>query len=332
MSSLLSVGRVLRGRLSSYSIVKELHRTADDGAVFIATSQNSEKCIVKSIRGHWRLQNEANILKRYQAKTPFLRPLVDEIEEPSEPPSIVLKHLDSDLLTASNKKRLSRPEIKQVAKCVLQALDVLHKDGLVHTDVKLDNIFVNHGQGERFSTIQLGDCGGVVSQDSKFAKEGHLIGAGFTRSPEATFQVHWGTATDIWSFGNAIFSLLYGGNYHLFNPGVEGLKPEDDQYEFTALKRMYKFFGPFLQEYDNFHDPNTIGIVNFINHQGPPEKPFHLVTTREIPPADKKFIRRIMKLYPGYRPTAEELLADEWFTEESEDTRKPLPGERRWAR
>jgi hypothetical protein len=73
----------------------------------------------------------------------------------------------------------------------------------VDVDIKLDNIFVNYGQGQRFSEIQLGDCGGVVSQDSEFAK-GHLIGAGFTRSPEATFQIPWGTATDIWSFGNAV--------------------------------------------------------------------------------------------------------------------------------
>lgn len=99
----------------------------------MSRNKNNEKCIIKSIKGHWRLQNEADILKRYQAQTPVLRPLLDEIIEPSDPPSIVLKHPDSDLLTESNLKRLSRPEIKQVAKCVLQALDVLHRDGLVHT-------------------------------------------------------------------------------------------------------------------------------------------------------------------------------------------------------
>lgn len=92
-----------------------------------------------------------------------------------------------------------------MARCVLEVLRVLHKDGMVHTDVKLDNIFVNHGMGgnQRFSVIQLGDCGGVVSQESSFARDGHIIGAAFTRSPEATLQLHWGTATDIWSFGTA---------------------------------------------------------------------------------------------------------------------------------
>jgi len=174
---------------------------------------------VKSIHNHWRLQNEASILKRYQDTTPSIRPLIDEISEPAEPASIVLRYLGTDLLKASNKKRLSRPDIKKVAKTILLALKVLHEDGLVHTDVKLDNVFVNQGSttNERFSEIQLGDFGGVVHQDSDFAKDGHLIGAGISRSPEATLQMHWGTATDIWSFGNAVRDhrgILFGISCH----------------------------------------------------------------------------------------------------------------------
>jgi serine/threonine protein kinase len=136
----------------------------------------------------------------------------------------VLKYLDNDLLTESNKKRLSQPEIKYIAKSGLQALKVVHNDGMVHTgivllpsfigvslcqiepyiDIKLDNIFVNYGKEQRLSDVQLGDCGRVVSQDSGVAKEGHVVGAGFTRSQEVTFQLPWRTSTDIWSFGNAV--------------------------------------------------------------------------------------------------------------------------------
>jgi serine/threonine protein kinase len=169
-----------------------------------------------------------------------------------------------------------------------------------------------------------------------------LIGAGFTRSPEATFQISWTTATDIWSFGVAvlpscltipsvlanshkILDLLFGGRYHIFNPGVEGIDSNDDGYEFTVLKRIYKFFGPFPQSFSDFNDPDTMTIINFFNKQGPPEKPFPRVGPREIPDADKAFILRVMKLDPRDRPTAEDLLADEWFTEESPDTREPLP-------
>ncbi|TLD07334.1 hypothetical protein PgNI_10326 [Pyricularia grisea] len=313
MSSLVNIGQVLKARKSTYTIVKELHRALDEAAVHLA-----------NIRNHWRLQNEADILKRYQSKTTFLRPLIDEIQEPGDPPSIVLKHLDGELLTESKKKRLTRPEIKHVAKCMLEALRVLHKDGMVHTDVKLDNVFVNHGQGDqRFSDIQLGDCGGAVSQDSKFAREGHLIGAAFTRSPEAMLQLHWGTPTDIWSFGNAILSLVHGGGYHHFDPGWEGVKQSDDEYEYTVLKRMYNSFGPFPPKIVDIIDEDTFKIIYFITTQGPPQKPLDRWSVNEIPVADRNFLKRILKLDPRDRPTAEEILRDEWFTEQSEDTRSP---------
>ncbi|KAK3899873.1 kinase-like domain-containing protein [Staphylotrichum tortipilum] len=276
---LLTSGAVLTGRLSSYTIVKELDKAADDGA----------------------------------AEMQSLRPLVDEIRSPADRPAIVLRYLDSDLLTESNKKRLSRPEIKHVARCVREALRVLHRDGMVHTDIKLDNIFINRGRGaQRLFEVQLGDCGGVVSHASPFARNGHVIGAAFTRSPEATLQLPWTTATDVWSFGTALLSLLLGGGYHLFNPAIEGVSPDSD--------------APYPASYSTFNDPDTTTIIDFINSQDPPAKPFACAGPGEIPPADREFVLKVMKLDPRDRPTTEELLGDGWFGEESLDTRAPLPG------
>ncbi|KDN70502.1 putative serine/threonine protein kinase [Colletotrichum sublineola] len=325
---LFSINQVLKGRKSTYTIINELYRAADEGAVYLARDQNQSKCIVKSVRGHWRLQNEANVLQSYQLKTPFLRPIVDEVISPIDPPSIILRHLDSELLTESKKKRLTRPEIKQVARCILEALLILHKDRMVHTDVKLDNIFVNCGQNkQRFSEIQLGDCGGVVSEDSDFAREGHAIGAAFTRSPEAMLELPWGTSTDVWSFGNAILSLVHGGGYHHFDPGWEGIKPGDQDYDITVLKRMYHSLGPFPPSIAEILDPEAFQIINFLNQQGRPQKLLERWSTKEIPSADNDFIRRILKLDPRERPTVEKILEDEWFIEESDDTREPIPKE-----
>jgi serine/threonine protein kinase len=88
--------------------------------------------VIKSVR-HFRLQNERDVLKRFQARAPSLRPLIDEIEDPSDPPALVLKHLDDDLLHASAAKKLTRLEVKYVMRKVLEALAVLHEDGYVHT-------------------------------------------------------------------------------------------------------------------------------------------------------------------------------------------------------
>jgi len=88
--------------------------------------------VIKSVR-HFRLENERGVLKRFQARAPSLRPLIDEIEDPSDPPALVLKYLDDDVLHASAAKKLTRPEVKFVIRNVLEALKVLHEDGYIHT-------------------------------------------------------------------------------------------------------------------------------------------------------------------------------------------------------
>lgn len=75
------------------------------------------------------MENERNVLRHFQDRTPYLRPLIDEIEEPSDPPTIVLKYLEDHLLNASIKKTLNRRELKYVSRRILEALKVLHEEG-----------------------------------------------------------------------------------------------------------------------------------------------------------------------------------------------------------
>jgi serine/threonine protein kinase len=91
--------------------------------------------VIKSVLGHPRVENERNALKRFQHRTPHLRPLIDEIDEPSLPVTIALKYLHGDLLDASVAKTLNRRELKYVSRCVLEAIKTLHEDGFVHTGI-----------------------------------------------------------------------------------------------------------------------------------------------------------------------------------------------------
>jgi serine/threonine protein kinase len=97
------------------------------------SQKNEQQVVIKSVRGHFRVENERDILRRFQGRTPYLRPLIDEIKEPSEPITIVLKYLDDNLQNASNKRTLSRKELKYVSKRILEALSTLHEDGFMHT-------------------------------------------------------------------------------------------------------------------------------------------------------------------------------------------------------
>ncbi len=83
--------------------------------LWVNSSQSEQTVVIKSVR-NFRLENERDILKRFQSQTSSLRPLIDEIEDPFDPPALVLKHLDDDLLNASAAQRLTRLEFKNVAK------------------------------------------------------------------------------------------------------------------------------------------------------------------------------------------------------------------------
>ena len=98
-----------------------------------------ETVVIKSSPGHPKVANERDILMRFQHRTPHLRPLIDEIEDPSNSVTIALKYSDSDLLTASIEKKLNRGELKYVTRCVLEALKVLHEYEYVHAGEILSN-------------------------------------------------------------------------------------------------------------------------------------------------------------------------------------------------
>ncbi|EFQ98640.1 STE/STE20 protein kinase [Nannizzia gypsea CBS 118893] len=307
---LLKLGQSLKGTLGAYTIAKQLSE-------FTWLGRNAgHPVVIKSAR-HFRIANERDVLRRFQART-HLRPLIDEIVDPAGPPAIVLKHLDDDLLNASNTKKLNTKEIKHVSKCILEALDTLHADGYVHTDIKIDNILVNYAlppysdDKKRFTDVQLADLESTVHVTSRFCRNRDGIGTAIWRSPEAQMGLQWGPPTDIWSFGAVVISLIWGDNFLIFKPKL----PDDhDGYELEIIAKNYIYFGPFPEKFVELTDQATMAALANVIDPIPAEKlkPFARASRREIPPQDREFVLKVMKLDPRDRPTAKELLKDKWF-------------------
>ncbi|OBT48961.1 hypothetical protein VE00_00642 [Pseudogymnoascus sp. WSF 3629] len=310
MGTTMKLGQTLKGKHGLYTVTKQLQ-----DCIWLATNQNKEHVVVKSVN-YFRLENERDILLRFQTRTPSIRPLLDEAEATHSPPSLILRYLDVDILQASNTQRLTRLEVKYVARRVLKALATLHVEGFVHTDVKPSNILANYTSGGvRFKDVQLADFGSTVHMDSTYARDGDSIGTPMFRSPEAHLQMSWGTATDIWSFGAMLISLMYGEGFHIFKPDVS---VDHDEYEVKILMKHHSCFGPFPESYEQIADQERLAVLVWIMQNTPPEsmRPFHLTTAREICKEDKEFVLKVMKLDPRDRPTAQDLLEDKWFQED----------------
>ncbi|OCK73489.1 kinase-like protein [Lepidopterella palustris CBS 459.81] len=180
ISSPFGLGQLLKGKLSMYTLTKQLHQS-----IWLVIE---ETVVIKSVR-HFRLENKRDVLKRFQARAPSLRPLVDKIEDPSNPPALILKYLDNDVLHALTAKKLTCPEVKYVIRNVLEALKVIHKDSYIYTDIKPDNVLVNYRRGgTRIANVKLADYGSAVHNNSKYVKEGYLIKAPIFRSPKAQLR------------------------------------------------------------------------------------------------------------------------------------------------
>jgi serine/threonine protein kinase len=90
-----------------------------------------------------------------------------------------------------------------------------------------------------------------------------------------------------------------------------------EDYDYKIIMRYHQLFGPFPWTFAQITDEDTLKALTWVMSETPPDstKPFHLVSPKEIPEADKAFVLRALRLDPRDRPTATELLEDVWFNE-----------------
>ena len=110
-------------------------------------------------------------------------------------------------------RKLNESEVVIVAEQILRGVVYLHRNGVCHQDLKLENILYEHSGTD--ASIRLIDFG--ISK--KYDHNGKLrmtSGAVYTMSPEVSAGTGlYTTKSDVWAIGVIVWILLAGDFIHL---------------------------------------------------------------------------------------------------------------------
>ncbi|KAL9126242.1 MAG: hypothetical protein Q9217_004675, partial [Psora testacea] len=284
MASTVQIGQLIQGRSGNYRISQLLEDKSTQNKVWLAIGgSNNREYVVKTLSSSL-MRKQRTAIEAFQ-KNRLIRQVVDEA---TTPPAFVLEHLDDDLLTLSSNRKLDISEVKAVGKKVLEAIYWMHETGYVHTDIKLNNVLINHENGAtRITEVKLADCETAALMDENKSIAGELIGAPMFRSPEAFFRRGMGPATDIWSFGTMLISLLLGPNRHIFRPPRD---TPDAEWDVAVLERHDLFFGPFPPDFAKRMGDDITQLLLTIAVPPHERQPFRNWDPNELAPADVDFV------------------------------------------
>jgi serine/threonine-protein kinase len=190
-------------------------------AVYAATHRNGMRVAIKLL--HPEMSRTADIRRRFvregiianRVNHPGVVRIVDDDVDDADHAFLVMELLEGRTLDAEWEAAGGRLTPERVRDLVLQLLDVLvaiHGEGIVHRDIKPDNVFLTQGGG--LKVLDLGIA--RVLESRTVTKVGVLMGTpGFVAPEQALGDAHRIDArTDLFSVGAMMFALLTGEVIH----------------------------------------------------------------------------------------------------------------------
>jgi eukaryotic-like serine/threonine-protein kinase len=213
------VGRILDGR---YEITQRLAR-GGMATVYRAVDTRLTRTVAVKVM-HIGLGDDAEFARKFdreaRAAAKLSHPNVvsvfdqgQDIEGPHSRPYIVMEYVEGQTLRDVLNRDAPLPPARalEIIEPVLAALAVAHDAGLVHRDVKPENVLISDR-----GRIKVADFGlaKAVSSQSSTATQGLLIGTVSYLPPELVVSGRADARSDIYSTGVVLFELLTGRKPH----------------------------------------------------------------------------------------------------------------------
>jgi serine/threonine-protein kinase len=198
------------------------------GAVYAARHRNGMRVAIKLL--HVELASDTSLRSRFlregyianRVLHPGLVRVLDDDVDDDGSTFLVMELLEGWTLTAeweAARHTLPVERVVAISDAVLDVLSAIHAHGIVHRDVKPDNVFLTTGG------LKLLDLGIARLIESRMTVSGQMMGTpGFAAPEQAGGRVRDVDArSDVYSVGAMMFTLLTGHVVHDAQAGMEAM-------------------------------------------------------------------------------------------------------------
>ncbi|QSS55572.1 hypothetical protein I7I53_03488 [Histoplasma capsulatum var. duboisii H88] len=279
-----------------------------------AESSGKESYVIKNmIPGEFEYQLN---LQQQLSACPNMRSVVDTVPDLD---LFIYQFLAGDLL------RLSQTPLPQETKiyilqCVLHGLADMHERGVLHNDIKANNILVDYDESIQGQTIinnvQISDLEDAVLVPPGKWLRGPLCGNAIWRSPGGWCRSHQNEASDVFSFAIVMIYIML--NEMVFRVSDCELYASDSwRY---VLQRHISYFADeqgligllkHIGEDNPFHG-RLIALAGDFNSGNPR---MHFEAWEPVDPEFRDLVGKMTNLDPTRRITARQALEHSWFSQ-----------------
>lgn len=134
-----------------------------------------------------------------------------EVLEDKESVHIVLEYCKGgDLFElVSTSKNLSERDAAHILRQLVLAVQQIHACGLVHRDIKLENVLLTSPKSQKRARVKIADFG-LCAEVRSSSKIHGAAGSPFYMAPEVVSRDRYGREVDIWSLGVVLYACLAG--------------------------------------------------------------------------------------------------------------------------
>ena len=198
--------------ISHYKIIEKIGE-GGMGVVYKAQDTKLKRTVALKFLPSHVTKNEqdlARFLQEAQSAAALNHPnvcTIYEIHDEGEDPFIVMEYVEGETLRERKKEKGKR--IKEVVKYAMQiaeALKAAHAKGVIHRDIKSDNIMITDDGRVKVMDFGLAKLRGA----EKLTKSSSTLGTVAYMSPEHLQGQEVDARTDIFSFGVVLYEMLTG--------------------------------------------------------------------------------------------------------------------------